>query len=114
MLSVMAAARQAAQLRERGYNMVMLTIEDIANQELPKNTMCIVCGAVCDSSEVYIRCKRCDNERAKLLSQVVYIDYDDWKRNHIKDIKCAKCNMINEYIINGNQQDGSYICYNCR
>jgi hypothetical protein len=27
---------------------------------------------------------------------------------------CARCNLLNEYVTEPNQDDGTYICYNCR
>jgi len=31
-----------------------------------------------------------------------------------KGLACTKCNFLNEYITEPNQDDGTYICYKCR
>jgi hypothetical protein len=37
------------------------------------------------------------------------------KANKNEDgMTCTKCNILNEYVTESNQDDGTYICYKCR
>ncbi len=36
------------------------------------------------------------------------------KAKNKKGLVCIKCNFLNEYMTEPNQDDGTYICYKCR
>lgn len=36
------------------------------------------------------------------------------KNHKSSGLNCTKCNVLNEYLTEGNQSDGTYICYDCR
>ncbi|KKN70811.1 hypothetical protein LCGC14_0427030 [marine sediment metagenome] len=52
------------------------------------------------------------------LINEIFGDYnppeDKVKKTNKDGMTCTKCNTINEYVTESNQDDGTYVCYKCR